>query len=94
MFANVLGHLDPKTGVNEGISAEDARIRTAWPELDKDGNIWFTAELEGSRQARSEDRRGHRIQAAGRRARSAHSAVCARTACSSSRRRTPTTSAG
>ena len=76
MFANVIGRVDPKTGEMKEYPVKTPESGPHGLEFDKDGNVWFTANSEGlHRQARSEDRRHHRIQAAGRCARSAHAAV-------------------
>ena len=72
-----LGRVDPKTGAIKEFPLQTPGSGPHGLTADKDGNIWFTGELEGlHRQARSQDRRGHRIpDARSRGARSAHAAL-------------------
>ena len=62
-LANKLGRLDPKTGAIKEYPLKTPHTGPHGLTEDKDGNIWFTGNNAGAdRQARSEDRRGHRIQ--------------------------------
>jgi virginiamycin B lyase len=47
MYANVLGHIDPKTGAIKEYSPKMAGSGPHGLVADKDGNIWFTANSKG-----------------------------------------------
>src|SRR5208337_1993066 len=75
-MANLLGHIDPTTGrideylLNTPMSGPHGLV------ADQMGDIWFTANFAGYRQARPRFREDRRIQTAGSgRARSAHAAL-------------------
>ena len=72
-MANRLGRVDPKTGDIKEYPLKTPHSGPHGLVEDKDGNIWFTGNIGGlDRQARSEDRRGHRIRDAGPEARDPH----------------------
>ena len=75
-YANVLGRVDTKTGEIKEFPFHRRRVRPPWADRRQRRQHLVHRELEGlHRQAGSENRQVHRVQAAGGRARSAYAAV-------------------